>query len=211
MPAKDTLITITRQYGSGGREISKMVAEKLGVRRYDRQIVATAARRMHDENINQDDLKQLVESAYNVPENCLGNLGDYAYVRVPEHNKMYIEQAKVILGIAKEEKSAVFVGRCADYILRDFPHMYSIYIYADDEFRKRRSIERYGSRSLKELDAVDKQRKRYYAYYTGRTWGDPQNYDLMINTSHMPLEAAADLIVKYVDLAQSFESPAEDK
>ncbi len=205
MVEKDTLITITRQYGSGGREISHMVADKMGVHRYDRQIVATAARKIHDANVTEDDLKTIIESSYNVPENCLGNLGDYAFVRVPEHNKMYVEQAKVILGIAKEEKSAVFVGRCADYILRDFKHHYRFFIYADDEFRKRRSIERYGSRSLKELDAVDKQRKRYYAYYTGQTWGAPQNYDLMINTSHMPLEAAADLILQYVELSQKFE------
>lgn len=122
---KNTLVTITRQYGSGGREVADLVAKKMGVRRYDRKVVAMAAQNIGEENNFHD----LIERSYNAPENCMGNLGDYAYVRVPMHNRMYIEQAKVILGVAKEG-SAVFLGRCADYILKDHPNTFSFFIYA---------------------------------------------------------------------------------
>ena len=115
---KNTLVTITRQYGSGGREVADLVAKKMGVRRYDRKVVAMAAEKLGDEANFHD----LIERSYNAPDNCLGNLGDYAYERVPQHNRMYIEQAKVILEVAKEDGSAVFLGRCADYILKDHPN-----------------------------------------------------------------------------------------
>lgn len=194
---KNTLVTITRQYGSGGREVADLVAKKMGVRRYDRKVVAMAAQNIGEENNFHD----LIERSYNAPENCMGNLGDYAYVRVPMHNRMYIEQAKVILGVAKEG-GAVFLGRCADYILKDHPNTFSFFIYANDEFRQNRAKTHYAGHTLKDLDAEDKHREQYYAYYTGRTWGDPQNYDLMINTSKISLEAAADLIISYIELRQ---------
>ncbi|MCH4166927.1 MAG: cytidylate kinase-like family protein [Megasphaera sp.] len=193
----NTYITITRQYGSGGKEVSSLVADKLGLRRYDRKVVSLAAA----EAGLGGNFEDALERSYNSPENCLGNLGDYAYERVPEHNRMYIEQAKVILAIAKKG-SAVFLGRCADYILKEQPNTYSFFIYADDEFRLARSKDHYGNRTLKELDNEDKNRKRYYSYYTGQLWGSPKNYDLMINTSHISLETAADIIVKYVALRQ---------
>ena len=114
---------------------------------------------------------------------------------------MYIEQAKIILEVAKKG-SAVFLGRCADYILKDFPNRYSFFIYADDTFRLNRAKDHYGNHTLKELDEEDKNRQSYYAYYTGQTWGDPKNYDLMINTGKISLEEAADLIIKYIELKQ---------
>ena len=164
---KNTLVTITRQYGSGGREVADLVAKKMGVRRYDRKVVAMAAEKLGDEANFHD----LIERSYNAPDNCLGNLGDYAYERVPQHNRMYIEQAKVILEVAKEDGSAVFLGRCADYILKDHPNTYSFFIYADDEFRLTRAKTHYAGHTIKDLDAEDKHREQYYAYYTGRTWG----------------------------------------
>ncbi len=196
-----TVITITRQYGSGGREVADIIAKKLNVRRYDRKVVAYAA-----ENAGHgDDINSILAKSYNVPENCLGNLGDYAFERVPQHNRMFIEQAKVIHAVAREG-GAVFLGRCADYILRDRPLTYSFFIYADDAFREKRAKDHYGDRTLKELDAEDKQRKRYYAFYTGRAWGDPQNYDMMLNTSKISLATAADMILKYVELRQSAQT-----
>jgi cytidylate kinase len=193
-----TYITITRQYGSGGKEVAEIIAKKLGLRCYNRKVVAMAATEI---GISQN-FDDVLERSYNTPENCLGNLGDYAYERVPEHNRMYIEQAKAILAIA-EKGSAVFLGRCADYILRDKTDSFSFFIYADDEFRAARSKNHYGDKTLKELDAENKNRKRYYAYYTGQIWGDPRNYDFMINTSHISLEMAAEIIIKYIDLRQA--------
>lgn len=194
---RKTLITITRQYGSGGREVAEILAKRLGVKRYDRKVVAMAAKALGQGT--EEDFQFIMERSYNSPENCLGNLGDFAYERVPQHNRMYIEQAKVILRVAKEG-SAVFLGRCADYILRADPDAYSFFIYADDDFRLERAKTHYGNRSLKDLDAEDKNRKQYYAYYTGEKWGDPKNFDLMINTGKLGLSATADLILQYIDL-----------
>lgn len=195
----NTLITITRQYGSGGREVSAIVAKKLGLRRYDRKIVEMAANKMHE--YTDMSLDEIIQNSYTAPDNTGSGIGDYAFERIPQFNRMYIEQAKVILQVAKQG-SAVFLGRCADYILRDFTNRYSFFIYADDEFRLNRAKDHYGTHTLIDLDNEDKNRQSYYAYYTGQTWGDPKNYDLMINTSKISLEEAADLIIKYIELKQ---------
>ena len=194
----NTLITITRQYGSG-REVSAIVAKKLGLRRYDRKIVEMAAKKMRD--YGDMSIDDIIKDSYTAPDNAGSGIGDYAFERIPYFNRMYVEQAKIILGVAKNG-SAVFLGRCADYILKDFPNTYSFFIYADDEFRLNRAKDHYGSHSIKDLDNEDKNRQSYYAYYTGQTWGEPKNYDLMINTSKISLEKAADLIIKYIELQQ---------
>lgn len=193
----NTNITITRQYGSGGREISDIVAKKLNLRRYDRKIVQMAAERLNE----SDDISSIIDESYTAPNSSIGSLGTYAMESVPFYNKMFREQAKVILTIAKSG-SAVYLGRCADYILKDMPNTFSFYIYADDEFRMNRAKDHYEGHSIKELDAEDKNRRRYYEYYTGQNWGDPRRYDLMINTSKVSLEQAADLIIKYIELRQ---------
>ena len=123
--------------------------------------------------------------------------------RVADYNRRYLEQAKAILAIAKRGEGAVFLGRCADFVLKDCPEHYSFFIYADDAFREERAKSEYDEKTVKELDAVDEQRRNYYAYYTGRKWGDPQNYDMMINTSRISLEEAADLIQSYVEMRQA--------
>ena len=195
---ENTLITITRQYGSGGREISEILAKRMGVKRYDRKIVNMAAEKMGQ----GADIESIVESSYASPETSKPYFQQGGFGRVADYNRRYIEQAKAILAIAKRGEGAVFLGRCADFILKDCPEHYSFFIYADDDFREQRAKEEYDEKTVKELDAVDEQRRSYYAYYTGRKWGDPQNYDMMINTSKITLEEAADLICQYVEMRQ---------
>lgn len=195
---ENTLITISRQYGSGGREVSKIVAKKLGIRSYDRKIVSMAAKQLD----SGEPLDDIIEKSYQTPDSDIASLGDFAFERRPMHNQMFIEQAKVMLEIAKKG-SAVFLGRCADWVLKEHPNTFKFFIYADDEFKTNRAKDHYGNNTLKELEKEDENRKRYYAYYTGETWGDPQNYDLMINTSHLSLEKAADLIIEYINIAQN--------
>lgn len=190
----NVIITISRQYGSGGKEVAEMVAEKLGVRCYDRQIVYLAAEKMGE---TDSDIEGLLEMAYRTPESFLGSLGNQGYESIPYYNKMFREQAKVIHKIAEKE-SAIFLGRCADVIVRDFPNHYSFFIYADNEFRAERAKVEY-NKTLKELEKENKTREKYYNYYTGQKWGDPKNYDLMINTSKLLLSEAADMIVDYVE------------
>ena len=115
---------------------------------------------------------------------------------------MYKEQAALIHRLA-DKSGGVFLGRCAVAVLADTPDCYHIFIYADDAFREKRSKEAYEGISLKEMDKEDVSRQRYYNYYTGRTWGDPLNYDLMINTGKIDLEDAADMIIDYIEKVQS--------
>ncbi|WP_175463400.1 cytidylate kinase-like family protein [Selenomonas sp. KH1T6] len=195
---ENTLITITRQYGSGGREVSEILAKRMGVKRYDRKIVNMAAEKMGQ----GADIESIVESSYASPETSKPYFQQGGFGRVADYNRRYIEQAKAILAIAKRGEGAVFLGRCADFVLKDCPNHYSFFIYADDDFREQRAKEEYDEKTVKELNAVDEQRRSYYAYYTGRKWGDPQNYDMMINTSKITLEEAADLICQYVEMRQ---------
>lgn len=123
------------------------------------------------------------------------------YETIPPYNKMYREQAKVIRSIAEKE-SAVFLGRCADVVLKDFPDCYNFFIYADEEYRKGRAKELYGNKTLRELEKENRTRERYYNYYTGQKWGDPQNYNLMINTSRIGTEKTVDFILDYVESCQ---------
>ena len=193
------IITIGRQYGSGGREVSEILAKRMGVKRYDRKIVNMAAEKMGQ----GADIESIVESSYASPETSKPYFQQGGFGRVADYNRRYIEQAKAILAIAKRGEGAVFLGRCADFVLEDCPNHYSFFIYADDDFRAERAKSEYDEKTVKELDAVDEQRRSYYAYYTGRKWGDPQNYDMMINTSRISLEEAADLIQTYVEMRQS--------
>ena len=195
---ENTLITITRQYGSGGREVSEILARRMGVKRYDRKIVNMAAEQMGQ----GADIESIVASSYASPETSKPYFQQGGFGRVADYNRRYIEQAKAILAIAKRGEGAVFLGRCADFVLKDCPNHYSFFIYADDAFRAERAKSEYDEKTVKELDAVDEQRRSYYAYYTGRKWGDPQNYDMMINTSKISLEEAADLICQYIEIRQ---------
>lgn len=192
-----TFITVTRQYGSGGLAIAQLVAKSLGIKCYNRDIVAAAAESLD----TFDDVKTVVENSYDTPNDFIASISALVGQGVPRQNQMYIQQARIIRELAEVE-SAVFVGRCADYILRDVPNCYSFFIYADDDYRREVVAKIYKDFSFKDVLDVDKKHKSYYAYYTGRTWGDPQNYAMMINTTNISAEQARDIILNYVELRQ---------
>ena len=194
----NTFITITRQYGSGGFHIAELVAESMGAKCYNRNIVAAAAESLD----TFDDVKSVIENSYDTPNDFVASLSALVGQGVPRQNQMYIQQARLIKELSQCGESAVFVGRCADYILRDVPNCYSFFIYADEDYRRERAKEIYKDFSFQDVLDVDKKRKSYYAYYTGRTWGDPQNYALMINTTNITAEQARDIILNYVELRQ---------
>ena len=192
-----TFITITRQYGSGGVSIAEGIAKVAGIKCYNRNIVAAAAESLD----TFDDIQSIIEKSYDTPNDFVASLSALVGQGVPRQNQMYVQQARIIRELAEVE-SAVFVGRCADYILRDVPNHFSFFIYADDDYRRKRAKEIYKDFSFQDVLDVDKKRKSYYAYYTGRTWGDPQNYDLMINTTNITTEQAVKIILDYVELRQ---------
>ena len=194
-----TFITITRQYGSGGMYIAEALAKQLGIKCYNRNIVAAAAESLD----TFDDVQTVIEKSYDTPNDLVASLSALVGQGVPRQNQMYVQQARIIRELAECDESAIFVGRCADYILRDVPNHFSFFLYADDDCRRERAKTYYKDFSFQDVLDVDKKRKSYYNYYTGRTWGDPQNYDLMINTTNITAEQAVKIILDYVELRQN--------
>jgi GPH family glycoside/pentoside/hexuronide:cation symporter len=189
------LITISRQYGSGGREVARILARKLGIRYYDREIVCQAATKLGK---TEREASTILAESYQIPQDKMSAADEWAFDTIPAYNQMYQQQSVVIMQIANRE-SAVFLGRCADAVLKDMPNHYSFFIYADQKFREERGPEFYNGMSFREMEKEEEARERYYNYYTGRKWGNPENYNLMINTSRMTLEEAADLILDYIN------------
>ena len=183
-----TVITISRQYGSGGKELSDILAKKLGTRCYDRQILYLAAQEIGAESVSIESVNQLAYEKGGI--GTAGITGVMGIGNIPVYNQMFLEQAKVIQKLASQ-KTCVFLGRCADFVLKNYENHYSFFIYADDEFKEKRAKELYGNASVEDLHKEDKNRADYYQYYTGQKWGDCGNYDMMINTSGMNIKEIA--------------------
>lgn len=195
----NTVITISREYGSGGKELSEMVAAKMGTRCYDRQILYLAAQEMGAESV---DIRSINDLSYKRGNIGVGGLtGVMGMGNITVYNQMFLEQAKIIQKLSSQG-SCVFLGRCADFVLQNLEQHYSFFIYADQEFKEKRARELYGGVTVQELEKEDKSRADYYQYYTGRKWGSCKNYDMMLNTSKISLEDAADLILAYVEKRQ---------
>ena len=129
-----TFITITRQYGSGGVSIAEGIAKATGIKCYNRNIVAAAAESLD----TFEDVQTVVEKSYDTPNDFVASLSALMGQGVPRQNQMYVQQARIIRELAEGIEGAVFVGRCADYILRDVPNHFSFFLYADDECRRER-------------------------------------------------------------------------
>lgn len=191
------VLTVSRQYGSGGRELAGILADKLKVKLYDRQIVHVAAIKMGLDELTEDELLKIENTLQPMPLSSYLPFHSFGLHFGESSTGMFLAESKVIHMIAAE-KSAVILGRSADYVLRDDPNRFSIFVCADDDFREKRGQEIYGGKTLKELNKEDVQRARYYNYYTGKTWGDGASYDLVVNTSNTPLEKIADGIISYM-------------
>ena len=198
---KKIIITIARQYGSGGREIGEKVAKKLGIALYDKELITDAATKGNlDENVS----KMADESAANsllytlaMGSNVLGTTMHFGY-KMPLNDKLFLLQSEVIKEKAKEE-SCVIIGRCADYVLRDEENVLRIFVYGDLDHRQMRIQERHpelkSSQLIDVINKTDKRRSSYYNFYTGNKWGKYDNYDMAINSSTLGIDGAADLIV----------------
>lgn len=191
-----TIITISRQYGCGGRELANILAKKLNIKLYDRQIVHIAAAKLGIHDLDEKSLLELENTVQPLslsfmPFHSFGNhFGESS-------TGMFISESHVVRKLA-EDGSCVILGRCADYALEDNPNHFSIFVCADDTYREKRGQAVY-NKTLKELDKENEKRARYYNYYTGKKWGDPVNYDLVVNTSSTSLEEIADGIIAYIE------------
>lgn len=198
--AKKLVITIARQFGSGGREIGERVAKLLGIPLYDKEMIKDAAEAGElDEGI----IREVEETAANsllytlaMGSNILGTTAHFGY-KMPLNDRLFILQSEIIKNYAAQG-SCVIIGRCSDYVLRDMEGVFRIFIYGDIEHRRQRVIARHPE--LKEssvidvINKTDKRRMSYYNFYTGEKWGRYDNYDMAINSSTLGIEGAAELI-----------------
>ena len=191
-----SIITISREFGSGGRTIGKLVAERLGYQFYDRELVNKVAERS---GFSPEFIEESGEyaSAKSSLLFAMATAGQYSADGLSMHDRLYIEQTRCIEELAEQGK-CVIVGRCADYILRDNKDCLHVFIHADMASRAKRIVERYGEKDKspeKRLAEKDQKRRVYYKNYTGRNWGQAQNYDLCLNSGVLGEEACVELIV----------------
>lgn len=194
------IITISREFGSGGRTIGHLVAEKLGIPFYDKELVDHIAL---ESGFSPNYIEEHGEHAPG------GTVFSYAFTHQSVPGVMHglsvadflwNAQCNVILQLA-EKGPCVIVGRNADYILKDRDDCFHAYIYADKEFRAERIVRLYGESEKKpmaRLDEKDKRRRANYQHYTGGTWGKSQNYDICLCSSTIGVEQCADIIVSLV-------------
>ena len=186
------IVTIAREYGSGGRTVAQLVAKKLGVSFYDNKMLERTAEEsgLAKEVIAEAEQKKTNSFLYSLYMNSM---------ELPISDKIFIVQSKIIRQISEQE-SAVIVGRCADYVLSEYSPCIRVFLHAPLEERVKRAVEEYGVSSRNPQFTVirkDKDRSSYYNYFTDKKWGKAQNYDIALSTS-IGLEECADIIVKYV-------------
>ena len=203
-----TIITIARQYGSGGRTVGKMLAERMGIPFYDRQIIEMAAEDsginavlFHDEQ-KPHSLRALLKGGYQ------GNrLLSPESAGFTKDDNLFNYQAKIIRQLA-DEGSCVLIGRCADYILRDQPDVVRVFVHAPADFCLQEAMK---VNSLPERDVerlivkTDDYRARYSKYYTGQEWKDARNYDLSLNSAKLGFDGTVEAILAYIEVRKKFD------
>lgn len=206
----NSVITISREFGSGGREIASKLAERLNVDFYDKELIYLAAKKSGvdpsvfekiDERASNSLLYSLSMGMFN-----FGQTGFSPDDQISINDQLYLIQYEIIRKLAK--KPCVIVGRCADYILKDQTNCISVFIHADFNFRCERAA-RVRNISDSNIEAVvrktDKFRSNYYRFYTEQKWGLPQNYNLTINSGKLSVSQAVDVISEYVRIFEQQE------
>lgn len=200
--AKNYAITIGRQFGSGGREIGARLGELLGIKTYDKELLKLAADKkgIHPDYLRRVDEKANNSLLYTLAMGVSMHRAGHTGVEIPINDKLFMAQTEVIKELAEQE-SAIFVGRCADYILRHHPMRISIFIYSDYESRvarvmKEQDCPRKEAEDL--LSKTDKSRVNYYNFYTGKKWGKHENYHIAIDSSLLGIEGTARVLADVV-------------
>lgn len=199
------VITIARGYGSGGRTIGKMLAEALNINYYDRDLLKLAS---DDSGINESLFAKADETA---EHSLLYSIAKKVYkgqITPPDRDdfisneNLFNYQAKIIKELAQKE-SCVIVGRCADFVLKDYDNVLRIFVHAplEDCMKTVEALNICSKRQSKNyIQTIDKRRAAYYHYFTGRDWKDADNYDLCLNTSHLNWEQCIELVKAYIQI-----------
>lgn len=200
---KKFVINIGRQLGSGGRAIAAILAQHYGITAYDRNLIELAAKESgfgqeFFENADERKSHGFFHSIFSnrAIANALGNNDSCL-----SNDALFKVQSDIIRDLAEKE-SCIFIGRCADYILRDHPCSINLFFTADLEDRIAHMSREKGitAEQAEELiEKADSHRADYYNYYSGKTWGAAESYDLCINTSHLGHEATAQTLIEYID------------
>ncbi|MBR7007769.1 MAG: cytidylate kinase-like family protein [Ruminococcus sp.] len=203
----NSVITISREFGSGGREIGKRLSEKLDVPFYDKELLELASKESgicrelfdrNDEAYTNSFLYSLVMGSY--PVSADGRISP----EMPMNQRIFLAQFDTIKNIAKQGP-CVIVGRCADYVLKNEKNVINFFITGNTAEKKRRILERYDIEKNKVEDFIkktDKRRASYYNYYTDMKWGEARNFDLCINTSKTGIDGAVELMTAYIGIKE---------
>ncbi len=187
------IITLSREYGSGGRYIGKLIAEKLGIKLYDKQFIVKIAEKtgLSTEYIENNEQKR----------NALANLNNGYYFGMDNSDELFVKESELIKKVAENE-SCVIVGRCADFILSDRNDVFKVFVYNNEENKIKRATEFYGldkTNAKKEIRKINKLRANHYKHYTEKNWNDPANYDICINSDILGVEKTSDLICEMIE------------
>lgn len=216
----NTIITIGRQYGSGGRAVGQKIAEHYGIRFWDNEILDRVAK-------DSGYAKEILETQDEKPANSFFNLGVDSYpfgysipgfVEMPLSQKIFLAQYEVIRDIAREGP-AVFVGRCTDLALEEFDNVINIFIHASDDFKWKRmqshpqSYPVFESReqAMELCRKKDKQRQSYYNYYSDKKWGRADTYNMTFDTSILGINGTARVIISAIDAFEEVNSIRKQK
>ncbi len=201
------VITISRQYGSGGRDVGKKLAEQLGIPFYDNELITRAAKESGFAEIAFAKAEEKASNSllYSIAMgmNAYGNQ-DFGFSSLSLDDKIFLAQSDVIRKIA-DEGPCVIVGRCADYILKDFDNVLHVFVHAGLDFRIKRAVELYGVSSGKAAEDVmryDKRRANYYNYHTSEKWANLFNYDISVRTDLIGVDTAVKVISEFVGAAK---------
>jgi len=187
------VITISREYGSGGRYIGKLIADKLGIKLYDKEFIEKVAAEtgLSEEYIESNEQKR----------DALAGLNNGYYFGLDNSDDLFLKESELIKNIANNE-SCVIVGRCANFILSENKNALKVFVYSDTDSKIKRATEFYGlskSNAEKEIKRIDKLRANHYKYYTEKEWKDVTNYDVCINSDVLGVEKAAEMICGLIE------------
>ncbi|MBS5149493.1 MAG: cytidylate kinase-like family protein [Butyricicoccus pullicaecorum] len=198
--ANNLIITIGRQYGSGGREIGRKLALRLGIPFYDRELISRAAKKS---GFSEELFEQLDKRATNSLLYSLTMFGSTGLNGMSLTDQLFLAQANIIREVA-DSGPAVLVGRCADHVLREYKNRFDFFITGslDDRLQRIQTHDDYelsGKSPRAALEKMDKQRATYYNYYTGKMWGKSDHYDLCINSGRLGIDESIEVILAYVN------------
>ena len=205
-----TIITIGRQYGSAGKEIGLTLAERMGVKCYDKELLDRAAKESglcqelfehHDEKPTSSFLYSLVMDTYST------GYSSAAFADMPINHKIFLAQFEAIKKLASEGP-CVMVGRCADYALADNPDCFSVFVHANLDWRINRISQKYNKNAKEAKDMInktDKSRSSYYNYYTNKKWGSADSYNLCLDSSKLGIDGTAKAIIEAIHIYDSLK------